>query len=55
MVHDFKVTIDPANYEGALGLKFQSSGGFMIAKDGEIIVYDDSSYRENYKIDLKLE
>lgn len=55
MVHDFKVIIDPASHEGAQGLKFQSSGEFLIAKDGELIVYDDGSYQPKYKIDLKFE
>jgi len=55
MIHDFKVRVSTENFENAIGYNIESKPNFLVAKpDGNIIVFDEFTYKENYRLDIGL-
>lgn len=54
MNHDFKVTVNHNNFEGAIGLNIDKENWFLVAHKGKIVTFDDHTYRELFSIDLEL-
>lgn len=55
MTHDFKTKIISNNYNKSIGINIDSFNNFMVANDGQLIIYDDFSYGELRRIDLNLD
>ena len=54
MQHDFKVTVNRRYFENAVGLTIDDVDHFIVASDGYLIMFDDNTYKERYKVDLRL-
>jgi len=54
MIHDFKVTVNRHYFENAVGLTIDDVDHFIVASEGYLIMYDDNTYQERYKVDLQL-
>ena len=52
--HDFMVNLNNENFEGSLGLNVKGNNLFLVAREGEIIIYDDLSYEEIDRVDLNI-
>ena len=55
MTHDFKTKIISNNYNKSIGINIESFNNFMVANEGQLIIYDDYNYEELSRIDLKLD
>ena len=59
--NNFKIKIDPDNYEASKGLSIQSEKAFIVSKKNQIFVYDSNGFQrikdevgKDYSLDLKL-
>ena len=48
------VNLNNENFEGTLGLNVKGNNLFLVAREGEIIIYDDLSYEEIDRVDLSI-
>jgi hypothetical protein len=53
-LHDLRVCINAADFEGAKALEIISSGLFLITQVDEIIIYDNDNYKDCGKIPIAL-
>lgn len=52
--HDFMVRLNNENFENSLGINVKGNNTFLVARDGEVLVYDDLSYEELDRINLNI-
>lgn len=52
--HDFMVTLNNQNFENSLGINIKGNNTFLVARDGEVIIFDDLSYEELDRINLNI-
>lgn len=50
--HDFMVTLNNEDFENSLGINIKGNNTFLVAREGEVIIYDDLSYEEQDRVDL---
>jgi len=50
--HDFLVTLNNENFENSIGINIKGNDSFLVAREGEIIIYDDLNYDELGRVDL---
>lgn len=42
--HDFMVRLNNQNYENSIGINIKGNDVFLVAHEGQVIVFDDHSY-----------
>lgn len=48
------VRLNNENFENSLGINVKGNNTFLVARDGEVIVFDDLSYEELDRINLHI-
>ena len=48
------VRLNNDNFENSIGVNIKGNNTFLVARDGEVIVFDDLSYEEMDRISLNI-
>ena len=52
--HNFMVSVDKQNYNGAIGLPMETVGAFIVGKGDQIQFYDISTYKVNEECTIQI-